>query len=92
MKGKFTIDSGWDSWAANLEILTLRLGGAHKSVFLMQCPGGFDTMPGLETTQILEFFSLRQPLKDLSHKDLWSTYYVPVAPSFDNGLLVGRGG
>lgn len=42
MKGKFTLDLGWDSWTANLEILTLCLGGAQKSVFVTQCPGGFD--------------------------------------------------
>lgn len=74
MKGKFTIDLGWESWAVYLEILTLCLGGAFKSVFLMQCPGGFDTQPGLETTQILKFFFLRQPFKSLSNKDLSSTY------------------
>lgn len=89
MKGKFTMDLGWDSWAAYLEILTLCLGGAYTSVFLMQCPGGFVTQPGLETTQTSEFFFLRQPFKDLPKKDSLSTYYAPVAPSSDNGLLVG---
>lgn len=43
MKGKFTRDLGWVSWAANLEILTLHLGRAWKSVFLMQGAGSFDT-------------------------------------------------
>lgn len=92
MKGKFTIDLGWDLWAVYLEILTLCLGGAHESVFLMPCPGGFDTRPGLETTQTLEFLFLRWPFKDLSNKDLSSTYCAPLAPSSDNGLLVGQGG
>ena len=58
----------------------------------MQSPGGSDTSPGLETTQILKFFFLRPLFKEPSYENFLSTYYAPSHFLLTMAFLLGGEG